>query len=273
MDKEQVKWLYKNYSDKEVSIIEGVMGFYDGMDKGCSAYDVSTLLDVPVVLVLDGSGSYITVSAVLKGLKEYKDDSMVKGVVLNRISSSMHYELIKAIIQKDHPHITVLGWIENDLESLKDTHLGLDLEDLCKIELLSTKVLEHIDLELLEKEFNRKSDLEDSGYPFERLEKQDKHLCIVNDENFSFLYHDNLEFFKEVFKKVTIISSVKDEVIPDDADMVYIPGGYVESDIAYERIRNSSNLKQASLSTAGPKRYMPSAQVFYTLERELMRSL
>ncbi len=93
----QVKWIYNNYSNKEISILEGVMGFYDGDDKGCSAYSVSKLLNIPTVLLLDGSGSYITISAVLKGLKIYKDDNTIKGIVLNKLSSEMHFTLIKII--------------------------------------------------------------------------------------------------------------------------------------------------------------------------------
>ncbi len=148
MNESQVQWLYQNYSTKDVSILEGVMGFYDGDDKGCSAYSVSKLLNVPTVLLLDCKGSYITISAVLKGLLNYKEDNTIKAVVLNHISSSMHYELIKNIINTDHKDIIVLGWIKNNLPTLSDTHLGLDLDDLSKIEDISKEVLENIDLTL-----------------------------------------------------------------------------------------------------------------------------
>ena len=144
MNEKQVQWIYSNYSTKDVSILEGVMGFYDGDDKGCSAYSVSKLLNIPTVLLLDCKGSYITISAVLKGLLTYKDDNTIKAVVLNHVSSSMHYELIKGIINKDHPEIIVLGWIKKDLVDLKDTHLGLDLEEMSKIENISKDVLENI---------------------------------------------------------------------------------------------------------------------------------
>jgi len=263
MNKNQVQWLYHHYSNKEVAILEGVMGFYDGMDKGCSAYDVSKLLNLSVVLILDGGGSYITISAILKGIKEYKEDSTIKGIVLNRISSQMHYQLIKDIIQKDHPDIAVLGWIENNLESLKDTHLGLDLEDLSKIENLSTKVLEHIDLKLLE-QISLKEHIKALEYPFKKIEQQNKHLCIVNDENFSFLYYDNLEFLKEIFIKVTLINSIKDEPIPEDADIVYIPGGYVERDTAYRRIEDSTIFKNSLIKHAKTKKiYAECAGLLY----------
>ena len=59
MNNSQVKWIFNKYSDKEISICEGVMGFYDGMDKRSSAYDISKLLKIPTILLLDGSSSYI----------------------------------------------------------------------------------------------------------------------------------------------------------------------------------------------------------------------
>ena len=264
MNEPQVKWLYNKYSNKKVSILEGVMGFYDGDDKGCSAYSVSKLLDVPTVLLLDAQGSYITISAVLKGLLTYRDDNTIKVVVLNHVSSQMHYELIKGIINKDHPNIIVLGWIKKELESLTDTHLGLDLDDLSKIETISKDVLENIDLNLLESFSKREKSLKNRTYPFEKIEKQDKHLSIVTDKNFSFLYHDNLKFLKKTFTTVSIINPTKDENIPNSCDVVYICGGYVETDKAYKKLKNSICFKNSLINHAKTKKvYAECAGLIY----------
>ena len=264
MNEDQVKWLYNHYSNKDVSILEGVMGFYDGDDKGCSAYSVSKLLDIPTVLLLDCKGSYITISAVLKGLLNYKENNTIKAVVLNHISSAMHYELIKNIINKDHPHIIVLGWIQKDLESLTDTHLGLDLDDLGKIKSISKDVLDHIDLDLLESFSIRTKKVINTSYPFEEIKKIPKHLAIVTDENFSFLYHDNLQFFKEIFEKVTVVNPSIDEMIPTSCDTVYICGGYVETPKAYENIKDSNNFKTSLITHAKTKKiYAECAGLIY----------
>ena len=255
MNEEQVSWLYGHYADKEVAIMEGVMGFYDGDNKGCSAYSVSKLLNVPTVLVLDGAGSYITISAVLKGLLEYKADNTIKAVVLNNLSSKMHYALIKNQIEADHKNIKVLGWIQKKLPALSDTHLGLDLKDLSKIEQISKEVLEHIDLEKLRR-VRLPSHCQNqipSTYPFPPIKKRDQKLAIVNDKNFSFLYYDNLNFLKELFKEVVMIDSTKNEVIPNDCNMVYLCGGYVETDEAYERHKNSENFKNSFIEHAKTK--------------------
>ena len=255
MNEEQVSWLYEHYADKEVAILEGVMGFYDGDNKGCSAYSVSKLLNVPTILVLDGSGSYITISAVLKGLLEYKSDNTIKAVVLNNLSSKMHYALIKNQIEADHPNIVVLGWIQKKLPALSDTHLGLDLKDLSKIEQISKEVLEHIDLEKLRRVRlpSHRQNQTSSTYPFPPIKKRDQKLAIVNDENFSFLYHDNLNFLKELYTEVVMVDSTKDEVIPNDCDMVYLCGGYVEIEEAYERHKNSEKFKNSLIKHAKSK--------------------
>ena len=255
MNEAQVNWLFNKYSDKNISILEGVMGFYDGMDKNSSAYDVTKLLGVPTVIVLDASGSYITLSAIIKGLKTYQEGNTIKGVVFNHVGSLSHFELIKNQVEKDFDDIEVLGWIQNRLQTLDSTHLGLDLKDnkIEKLELMSKEVLKHIDLEKLEKiAFCQEN--ETIEYPFEKIEKYDKNIAIVNDDNFSFLYHDNLNFLKEVFAKVTIVNGVKNEIIPDDTDIVYIVGGYIETNEAYSKIEKSDDFKNSILNHAKNKK-------------------
>ena len=252
MDESQVTWLYAQYATEEVAVLEGVMGFYDGEDKGCSAYSVSRLLGIPTILVLDGSGSYITVSAVLKGLCTYTDDHTIQAVVLNNLSSQMHYALIKKQIETDHPEIHVLGWIEKHLPSLGNTHLGLNLRDLDKIAQISQEVLKHIDLDTLET-LDYHPVQAPKHYPFPAYQRYQKTIAVVQDENFSFLYHDNLRFLQEQFEELIMIDATQDEPIPLNVDLVYLPGGYVESDDAYARIKDATRFRQSLITHAQTK--------------------
>jgi len=268
MNEKQVEWLYANYSDQRVSIVEGVMGFYDGDDKGCSAYSISKLLQIPTILLLDASGSYITVSALLHGLLQYRKDNTIKAVVLNHISSAMHFNLIKDILQRDHEGIVILGWIKKDISALGDTHLGLDLKDLDKIEQVSKAVVENIDLSLLQNEIFQREYIPTPSYPFDAIERIDQKLAIVRDQNFSFLYYDNLQFLQEVFREVLLVDATKDEVIPKDCDSVYICGGYVESDDAYARIENSQTFKKSLIEHSQSKNiYAECAGLLYLSNR------
>ena len=245
MNKTQVKWMFDKYANKDFNILEGVMGFYDGMDKNASAYDVSSLLKIPSLIILDASGSYITLAAVLQGLCNFRDDNTIKAVVFNKVASQSHYDLINTCMQKECPNIVSLGFIKKDLDVLDSIHLGLSLDEnnYKALEKISKDVLEHINLEKLEKISVYKK-VATVPYPFIKQTKVQKSIAIVNDDNFCFLYHDNVIFLKEVFENVYFISAIKDEIIPD-VDVVYIPGGYVETKMAYDKIKNSNNFRKS----------------------------
>lgn len=265
MNKEQIQWLYKKYFNKDVAIVEGVMGYYDGMDKRASAYDIATMLQIPSLLILDAGGSYITISAVLKGMCDFRDDNTIKMVVLNKISSQIHYELVKKHIEKELPKIKVCGWIQKGLATLSSTHLGLNLKELDgdSVENITQEVLEHIDLKLLESSMEVELP-QVSTYPFAPIEKRDALCVLVKDKNFSFVYHDNLEYLKELYREVKIIDSTKDEKIDQEAQLVIIPGGYVESEEAYTRVKNSLKFKTSLQNYAKEKKvYAECAGLIY----------
>ena len=264
MNQKQLQWLFANYMDKDVAIVEGVMGFYDGMDKNASAYDVAQTLQLPTLLIVDASGSYITIAAVLKGMKEFRENT-IQAVVLNKVSSQMHYELVKKHIEKELESIMVCGWIEKNLASLSSTHLGLDLKELesTTLQKIAADLLEHIDMDSLESIMK----IEDPTlveYPFEKIIKRDEVCVLVKDKNFSFIYHDNLCYLQELYKELIIIDSTEDEIIPENADIVIIPGGYVESDEAYKRVASSDNFKNSLIKHAQTKKvYAECAGLIY----------
>ncbi|RLA78455.1 MAG: cobyrinate a,c-diamide synthase [Epsilonproteobacteria bacterium] len=251
MDEKQLSWVFHKYADKEVAICEGVMGFYDGMDKNSSAYDIASTLSIPTLLLLDASGSYITICAVLNGMLGFRKDNTIKAVVLNKISSQMHYELVKKYIELECEGVVLVGWIQGGLESLSSRHLGLNLEELELKELdnIASDVLTHIDVSLLESIMDIEIQESDT-YPFKEIVKKDEKCVIVKDKNFSFIYHDNIEYIKERYREVLFVDATKDEIIPLDADMVIIGGGYVETSESYERIKDSDNFRNSLVSHA-----------------------
>ena len=261
--KQMIETFYR-YS-KEINIIEGAMGFYDGMDRGCSSYSVSQELNIPTVAVMDASGSYITISALLKGLREYKEPNPIKAVVLNRVSSESHFRRIADILEADHPDILVAGWIKKGLKSIGSTHLGLELDDMDIMNSIADEVLEHIDMDGLldvadieEKNVSVSTDAHSLG----------KKATLVYDENFSFLYYDNLRYLKETFDEVKIVSAVNDDEIEIDSDIVIICGGYVESEKAYKRIKDSNKFRESlrKYADSGGKIYAECAGLLYLSE-------
>ena len=84
-----------------MSVLEGVMGLYDGRDPTSdehSTADLALLLDAPVVLVLDAGGSARTVAAVACGLRDFCPALRVAGVILNRVAGERHAALCQAAV-------------------------------------------------------------------------------------------------------------------------------------------------------------------------------
>ena len=266
MNQEQLQWMFHKYMDRNIGICEGVMGFYDGMDKNSSAYDVAKILQIPTLLLLDAGGSYITVAAVLKGLLSFREDNTITCVVLNKVSSAMHFELVKKHIEQECQGIIVIGWIEKNLPTISSRHLGLNLEELERLELdkIALDVLKHIDLPLLETLMDITIE-KSNTYPFKAIEKKNKKCTLVYDKNFSFLYHDNLKYLQEVYKEVVTVDSTLDEAIPTDSDKVIIVGGYVETKESYNRVKNSYKFKNSLIAHAkkGKEIYAECAGLLY----------
>ena len=123
----------KHTKDADITITEGVMGFYDGMSldsvKG-SSYDVAQTLGLPVILVINARGAAMTLVATVKGIAEFRQDSNIRGILLNRVSA-MLYPRLKAMLETElerigHGEIKVVGYMpEDEAFHLESRHLGL----------------------------------------------------------------------------------------------------------------------------------------------------
>ena len=118
--------LEQNSAGAGLALIEGVMGYYDGiaMSHEASAYHLARVTQTPAVLVLDGRGSALTIAAVVKGMANFRPDSGIKGVILNRVSP-MLYPRLKACIEEE-TGLAVYGYLPSLPDcALESRHLGL----------------------------------------------------------------------------------------------------------------------------------------------------
>ena len=123
----------KHTKDADITITEGVMGFYDGMSldsvKG-SSYDVAQTLGLPVILVINARGAAMTLVATVKGIAEFRPDRNIRGILLNRVSA-MLYPRLKEMLENElarigHDEIKIVGYMpENEAFHLESRHLGL----------------------------------------------------------------------------------------------------------------------------------------------------
>jgi cobyrinic acid a,c-diamide synthase len=158
LEPETLKYLFiKNSLNKDISIIEGVMGLYDGLSNKsteCSTASLSKLLNCPVILVVNGEGLSTSISAIIKGYIDFDPSINIEGVIINNLKSKSHYIHLKESIET-YTDIQVLGYVEKLPElQLPSRHLGLfqstEINDLSKkIDLLSDKILETVDINKL----------------------------------------------------------------------------------------------------------------------------
>jgi len=230
-----IKYLYKKHStNADLSIIEGVMGMYDGMGQYSlgSTYELSRIIDIPVILVVNCKGLYQSVAAIIKGFTTFKEGAKVRGVILNYVSSKDHFLFLQSIIEKECG-IKCIGYIPNNKDfSLESRHLGLiqaeEVDQLDeKIELLKETFSETIDLRRLMSIADSK-DMVEEEFELPKIDLSSLHIGVAYDRAFRFYYRDNLELLEELGATLHYFSPIEDSQLPKECNCLYLGGGYPE---------------------------------------------
>ncbi len=212
------------------ALVKGFLGYYDGMGLDtakASSYDVAAALQIPVVLVVSARGSALSLAALVKGFLEFKKDSRIRGILLNRVSA-MLYPRLKEMMENElkkagHP-IKVFGYIpEQEAFHLESRHLclvtpeeikhlkaqleafHLESRHLClvtpeeikhlkaQLEQAGEILSETVDLEGLYELAKEAPSLEISAPEDEEKENPKVSIAVARDEAFGFYYKDNLK--------------------------------------------------------------------------------
>ncbi len=232
MVKEVVK---KGSAGADISIIEGVMGFFDGknpLKNDGSTADISIITQSPVVLVVNCASMARSAAAIVKGFQVFLQETNIVGVIANRVGSEGHYKIVKAAIEQECG-IPVLGYLKKNADlTIPERHLGL-IPSVERGELdpffdqLANLVLETIDLDRLY-ELAKAPLLEIKDSQFARREKQAVRIALARDAAFNFYYQENLKLLESMGAELVEFSPLKGEVLPDQADGLYIGGGFPE---------------------------------------------
>lgn len=241
-EQETLQYLYARQAEKaDICIVEGVMGYYDGIGGNttrASAYEVASQLRIPTVLLVDGKGASASLAALIKGFLEYRKDSMIRGIIFNRISPMM-YPVLKELIERELP-VRVLGYVK-PLEKLgiKSRHLGLvtpeEIDDFQTLfQCLAEELAQSIDFEAMEEMAGQAEELpilpgaqlpgmRRISRPPERVK-----IGVARDEAFSFHYADNLELLEELGAELVFFSPMLDTGLPEGIRGLILCGGYPE---------------------------------------------
>lgn len=224
----------KSGEDADIAIVEGVMGMYDGISpdsiEGSSAH-IAQILEIPVVLVIDGHGMSLSVAALIKGFQDFSRETKIAGVILNRVRSESGYFYLKDIIETQCG-LPVFGYLPEDPSfALSSRHLGLycsnEINDLeIKLDLLADALISHVDLAALANAaaYQEKTVMKPS-LPLPLKEKV--RIGYAYDAAFNFYYQDNLDLLSELGAELIPVSPLRDKCLPA-LDGLILGGGYPE---------------------------------------------
>ena len=251
---------YQHYSDsKDVVLVEGNMGLFDGMalDGSDSNAAMASLLKLPVVLVIDTSGTSRGIAPLLNGYQQFDTNLRYAGVILNKVAGSRHQSKLTQVIEA-YTDFPILGAVPRNTEiQVTERHLGLipgnEMGDAAAhvIDQLASQAREHIDIAQLLSITSTAATTETPAR-IETLSAADNRIRIgvAMDEAFGFYYPGDLEHFESLGVEIVPFSCLRDQQLPQNLDGLFIGGGFPETQIkalsANQSMMNS--IRQAILS-------------------------
>lgn len=246
-----LRQLYETHSKAHgISVIEGVMGYYDGLGftDEASTYSVAKALDIPVLLLVDCKGMGHSVMAAVEGFVKHRQPSGIKAVLFNRMAPSLYEKAAEAVRALG---ISPLGYLPENMElHLESRHLGLvmadEVQDFAeKIDAIAERIAETVDVEgILELAkngmsmrsgqlatcFKEAENMDSTEYRSAAVcaNKISPRIAVAQDEAFCFLYEDNLNFLREKGAEIVFFSPLHDCAVPAGCDALYLSGGYPE---------------------------------------------
>ena len=223
-------------ADADLILAEGSMGLFDGVampgasGTGASA-DLAAMMGWPVLLVLDPSGQAQTAAAVAAGLRDFRPGVRIAGVVLNRVASPRHEDLVRRALESIS--LPVLGALPRHAPlAMPERHLGLvqaqeqaRLSDL--IAEAARLIAERVDLDALlrlaECDWTARRVASGAG-----LTPPGQRIALARDAAFSFIYPHMLDGWRAAGAELLPFSPLADEGPDAQADVCWLPGGYPE---------------------------------------------
>ena len=235
--------LAKNASDCEIAVMEGVMGYYDGVGgitSRASAYDLASTTDTPVILIVNSRGMSVSLAAYVKGFLEYKKDSHICGVIFNQMSP-MLYPRMKKLLEEELS-VKVLGYVPKVEDCvIESRHLGLVLPEeipelKSRLQKLSEVLEKTLDIDGILELAGEAPELaapetemliqKDTAFGYRTEEKV--RIGVADDEAFCFFYADNLNLLEQMGAELVRFSPIHDRELPEDLDGLLLSGGYPE---------------------------------------------
>ena len=216
-------------AEADLALIEGAMGYYDGLNNttDAGAYALARLTKTPAVLAISPGGSGLTLAEQVKGIQDFRPDSGIAALILANCPERLFASL--APVLERETGLPVLGYLPPmDEARFESRHLGLltagEIGDLsARMKKLGEAAEKYIDLDrLLTLSGTWKGTSKQATAASSRCR-----IAVARDEAFCFIYADNLDALREAGAKLVFFSPLHDLELPK-ADGLYLPGGYPE---------------------------------------------
>ncbi|MGV9743772.1 cobyrinate a,c-diamide synthase [Rhodococcus zopfii] len=220
----------------DLAVVEGVMGLHDGMlgtDGFASTAHVATLLQAPVVLVVDVSHASRSIAAVVHGMASYDRGVRIAGVILNKAGSRRHSDEVTAALEPTG--IPVLGVLHRDDGiSAPSRHLGLvpvqeRAEAAGQLDRLAARIAAHVDLAEIVRIARSAPDLPTVPWsPGGGSGGDGPVVAVAGGRAFTFRYSETEEMLRAAGCRTVVFDPLRDERLPDDTAGIYLGGGFPE---------------------------------------------
>lgn len=222
----------------DIAVIEGVMGLFDGASghgELASTAHVAKLLRAPVLIVVDGSAMARSAAAVVHGFCSFDPELELAGVILNRLGSDHHEQLLREAIEP--LGVPVLGALRRDDRiSAPERHLGLvpagerDAETRRALATLTRAIDEHVDLDAVLALARDAPTLAGPSWSPAVGEPvaTGSRIAIAQGVAFSFHYQENLELLAAAGAELLPFDPLCDQRLPDGAGALLLAGGFPE---------------------------------------------
>jgi cobyrinic acid a,c-diamide synthase len=232
-----VELFNRSTKGKDIAVIEGVMGLYDGLTSTtdeASTAELAKLLGAPVLLVADSRKGARSIAAMVAGYKNFDPLLRLGGVILNGIGSEAHLNFCREAIEH-YTGVKVVGYLprRDDLK-LPERHLGLIPavegpagQDF--LEKLIAQIETTFDIEAILRIAGQASSPETKTALFPEVTKPPVvSIAVARDKAFSFYYQDSLALLEAWGAEIVPFSPMEDTSLPAGVSGIYIGGGFPE---------------------------------------------
>ncbi len=260
-DERTTRYLFARYaSSAGISVLEGAMGIYDGLggvSARASSYELASVTDTPVILIVNARGMSLSVIPLIQGYLDYQKRlgrPVIGGVILNQTTETT-YLMLKDRIQ-EQTGIRTYGYVPQLSDcTVESRHLGLVTPDEITglqetVMRLSDELEQCLDIDGIITLASEASDYEENEKQSpKKFQKEKAKIAVALDEAFCFYYADNLGLLSEMGAEIITFSPLRDRALPEEIQGLILGGGYPELHAA--RLAANTSMKESIAGAIG----------------------